>query len=121
MDARWASTPSIRVACARRDEHGSSGVTLELVGTGWTTRDLAARSGRSPGRFHPAVESVVPDGTAAARATREGDPGSELVLCVRVHGIHFLTRPLRSSERGSLGVTPARGWRACVVGSLTRQ
>jgi len=86
MDAHRAPTPSIRAACARRDEHGSSGAAQELVRTGWATRDHAAVCGRSPGRFHPAGELFLPDGTAAARATRVGDPGGELVRCVRVHG-----------------------------------
>jgi hypothetical protein len=91
VDAVGASTPLSLTAVARRDEHGSPGVT-------------------------------VPDGTAATEATRVGDPGGGTVLGVLSHGfLYFLTRRLRASERKPLGVTPAHGWRACVLGSFTRQ
>jgi hypothetical protein len=121
VNAEGASTPLSLAAVARRDEHGSPGVTCERTRVEWVSRDRAAKCGRPRDR-HPLTELVLPDGTAATEATRMGDPGGGTVLGVLSHGfLYFLTRRLRASERELLGVTPAHGWRACVLGSFTRQ
>jgi len=109
VDAVGAPTPLPLAAFARRDEHGSPGVPQERTRVG--------------GFSHPFTELGLPDGTAATEVVPEEDPGGGPVLCVLSHHLnpYFLTRPLPASEREPLGVTPARGWRACVFGSFTRQ
>ena len=74
MNAVIASTPSFEAAFARRTKHGSSGVVFERTRGGWRPGTWPVLEGR-PRDHHPDAELVLPDGTAAARATQLGDPG----------------------------------------------